>query len=138
MAKSQGKPDVREPKQDPDFIEFQKYVWGRMPVRKYLCGHNRIFDVVAVAVQEWPEEDICHSQSGDTLEVASLHSLAASCKRHLALVYGEPQWDEWATTMGPVIYQVLWIILQWYRQKPDSVRSLGKWKWNWCYKNKGK
>lgn len=103
-----------------------------------MCGHNRVFDIVTVAVQEWPEEAILSCQSGETAEVQALQQLASSCKRHLAFAYGEPMWDEWADTLGPVIWQVTWIILQWYRQKPDSPKSLSRWKANWVHKYRSK
>lgn len=102
-------------------------------MRKYLCGHGRVFDVVAVLVQEWPVDAIDHSSSGDTPEVHALEELASSCKRHLALVYGEPEWDLWANVLKYIIWQSIWIILQWYRNDPLNrsalIRMRAHWRW---------
>jgi hypothetical protein len=115
-----------------DVQDLQRWVWGRMPLRKYLCGHNKVFDVVAVLIQEWPVEAIDGSASGETAEVHALEELAMSCKRHLALVYGQEQWDLWSVTMKHIIWQALWLLLQWYRQSSQHrarlIRMRNKWR----------
>lgn len=113
---------------------LQRYVWGRLPLRKYLCGHTRVFDVVAVLIQEWPVGVIDMSQSGDTPEVYALEELVRSCKRHLALVYGNVEWDMWTSTLKHIIWQSMWLMLQWYRADPKNrsrmVRMRNKWRFH--------
>jgi len=112
-------------------------VWSRLPVRKYLVGYNRVFDVISALVQEWPEQAISGCKSGETPEVQALQELSASCKRHLALIYGR-EWDEWESHLTPVIWQSAWLILQWYRQKPSSKDSMSNWRSNWVHKYRSK
>jgi len=114
--------------------ELQRYVWGRLPLRKYLCGHNKVFDVVAVLIQEWPVHAIDNSQSGDTPEVHALEELVRSCKRHLALAYGETEWDMWASTMRHVIWQSMWVMLQWYRSDSENRSALVRIRSKWRHK----
>jgi hypothetical protein len=118
MGARRDKADVGE--QQTTVLELQRYVWGRLPIRKYLCGHSRVFDIVAVLIQEWPFKAIDNSQSGDTAEVHALEDLAHSCKRHLGLTYGEPEWDMWSSTMKHVIWQSIWVLLHWYRQSREN------------------
>lgn len=116
-----------------DILNFKRFVWGRLPVRKYLCGHNMAFDIAAVIVQEWPCEAIDISKSGETVEVKALEKLVASCKRHLALVYGHPEWDAWAETATYLIWQASWITLRWYRSDEKSAAAMKKWRSKWRY-----
>lgn len=131
MGKRRRKADVSDRKKP--VLDFQRFVWGRLPMRKYLCGHNRVFDVVAVLIQEWPVDAIDHASSGDTPEVHALEELVASCKRHLALAYGEPEWDAWAGVLRYIIWQSVWIILHWYRHDPLNrsalIRMRSQWRW---------
>ena len=120
------------------YFAFQRFVWNRLPIRKYLCGHSRVFDIVAVIVQEWPVEQIDHSQSGDTEEVHALEELARACKRHLALVYGAEQWDIWQASMTPAIWQSIWTVLQWYRQKETNAATLFRWRSKWRHRKRSK
>jgi len=117
-----------------DILSFQRYVWGRLPVRKYLCGHHRVFDIAAVVIQEWPCEAIDQSQSGDTGEVQALEETASSCKRHIALTYGYPEYDHWADTLKYLIWQTIWITLRWYRSDPKAAKSLKKWRNRWRHR----
>lgn len=117
--------------------EFQRHVWHRMPLRKYLCGHMVVFDVVAVVIQEWPGEAIDKSQSGDTQEVHALEDLNLSVKRHLALTYGQDYWDVWGDSVKPVIWQTSWIVLQWYRANETNAAMLCRWRHKWRFHRKG-
>ena len=116
--------------EDP-YQHFQRYVWNRIPIRKYLCGHERVFDIVAVLVQEWPVAAIDQSKSGDTQEVVALEELAKSIKRHLALVYGDLQWELWETSLWPVIWQCIFSALHWYRDSESNARDLWRWRSKW-------
>jgi hypothetical protein len=123
---------------DEAYADFQKAIWARLPMRKFLCGHHRIFDVLSVIVQEWPVEAIDQSKSGDTEEVVALEELAKSCKRHLALVYGEDQWEVWQTSMAPTIWQCIWAVLHWYRLSEPNAAALYRWRSRWRHRKKGK
>jgi len=131
VSAKRRKADVADHKRE--ILNFKRFVWGRLPLRKYLCGHNMVFDLAAVVVQEWPCEAIDISKSGDTVEVKALEELAASCKRHLALVYGYPEWDTWAETLKYLIWQAIWITLRWYRSDPKSASAMKRWRSKWRY-----
>jgi len=116
-----------------EIIGFQKYVWGRLPLRKYLLGHHKCFDVASVLIQEFPCDAIDNSKSGETLEVKALKQTVASCKRHLAFVYGEPEYDKWQEALSQIIWQSVWITLRWYRSDLSAAKSLRKWRRQWRY-----
>lgn len=132
MSAKRRKADVADHKKD--ILNFKRFVWGRLPLRKYICGHHMAFDIASVVIQEWPCEAIDQSKSGETLEVQALEELVASCKRHLALAYGHPEWDAWAETLKYIIWQTVWITLRWYRSDPQSAASLKKWRSRWRYR----
>jgi hypothetical protein len=136
VAAKRHEPSVAQ--DDDAYLEFQRYVWNRLPIRKYLCGMERVFDAVSVVVQEWPVEAIDHSQSGETAEVHALEELSKSCKRHLALLYGEEHWEVWETSMTPMIWQSVWSVLQWYRHAETNAAALYRWRSKWRYRKRGK
>lgn len=123
---------------DEAYADFQRQIWARLPIRKFLCGHHRVFDVLSVIVQEWPVEVIDASQSGDTDEVHALEELTKSCKRHLALVYGEEEWEVWQQSLKPVVWQCIWAVLYWYRLSETNAASLYRWRSKWRYRKRGK
>lgn len=114
--------------------DFKRLVWHRLPMRKYLCGHNVIFDIVSIVIQEWPVEAIDESKSGETVEVHALEELTISCKRHLVLTYGEDYWGVWSSNLRPLIWQVCWIVLQWYRHTPENSFRLVRWRSKWRHR----
>lgn len=117
---------------DEDAInQFQRYVWDRLPMRKYLCGHDKVFDIVAVIVQEWPVPAIERSRSGETEEVVALEELAKSIRRHLHLVYGEVQWELWQHSITPIVWQCIFSVLHWYRDKDQNAQDLWRWRSKW-------
>jgi hypothetical protein len=129
-------------KHDPDvaydeqpYQDFQKFVWHRLPMRKYLCGNDKVHDTLAVIVQEWPVKAIDKSKSGETQEVKALEDLTRSCKRHLQLVYGEEAWETWQATLTPIIWQCLWSVLYWYRSSKDNAAALVRWRAKWRHRN---
>jgi hypothetical protein len=117
--------------------EFQRFVWHRMPLRKYLCGHMVVFDIVAVLIQEWPADAVENSRSGDTQEVHALEDLVRSAKRHMALTYGQDYWEVWGDSLKPVIWQACWIVLQWYRADESNAGMLRQWRHKWRFHKKG-
>lgn len=133
MGARRRKADVSRNRKD--VADLQRHVWGRLPMRKYLYGHDKVFDTVAVILQEWPVDAIDRSSSGDTDEVHALEDLAASCKRHLALAYGESEWSMWDSAMKYLIWQTIWVMLHWYRQDAVHRSALIRMRSRWRYKN---
>lgn len=121
---------------EEEYTQFQRYVWNRLPMRKYLCGHDRVFDIVSVIVQEWPVQAIDNSRSGETGEVVALEELANSIKRHLALVYGDFQWDIWQHSLMPIAWQCIFTTLHWYRGSDSNAQDLWRWRSKWRKRTK--
>lgn len=129
MAGKRSSRNVADHKQE--ILDFKRFIWNRLPLRKYLCGHARVFDIVAVVIQEWPVEAVDDSKSGDTLEVQALAETSKSCKRHLALAYGQAEYDAWAEPLKYLIWQTIWLVLRWYRADKKHSALLCRWRSKW-------
>jgi len=132
VSAKRRKEDVADHKRE--ILAFQRLLWERLPLRKYVCRHSMVFDIAAVVIQEWPCESIDISKSGDTVEVRSLEELVASCKRHLALACGHPGWEMWAETLKYLTWQTIWITLRWYRSDPKNAAAMKRWRGKWRHR----
>jgi len=115
-----------------NFDKFQQWVWDSLPMRKHACGKERVFDVVAVVVQEWPDEALANCRSGDTAEVIAVKDLVASTKRHLALAYGEREFGFiWMFILNLMVGQIIQLIISWWRRSSQNPSKLRVWKRKW-------
>lgn len=115
-----------------NFSMFQNMIWDSLPMRKHACGREKVFDIVAVVVQEFPEEAMSNSQSGDTAEVLAVKQLVASTKRHLALAYGEREFGFiWMFILNLMVGQIIQLIISWWRRAPQNPGKLKVWRRKW-------
>lgn len=118
--------------------QFQEYIWAALPMRKHVAGKEAVFDAVAVAVQEWPDEVLCGARSGDTAELIATTELGKSIKRHLALAYGEDKFGSlWLVAMQILIPIIIDLMLKWWRQRKDNQGRLRIWRRRWVNDERG-
>lgn len=116
------------------FAAFQQFVWDRLPMRRHLCGRERVNDIVSVVVQEWPEVVMENCQSGDTAEIVATSELVKSTKRHLALMYGDREFGFlWVFILNIVAGQVIAIIIAWWRRNHRNHAKLTSWRKEWIH-----
>lgn len=111
---------------------MQEYVWDRLPMRKYMAGREPVFDAVVVVIQEWPDEILVHTKSGDTGEVVAIKELTKSVKRHLTLTYGEKKFGSvWIIALQILLPLIIDLILKWWRRRKEHQGWLRLWRRKW-------
>lgn len=125
-----GRPSDMPPGED--YEQFRQTVWAKMPMRKWLVGREKVLDCVAVVVQEWPDDGFALADSGHAQEAAVVKSLMADVKRHLHLAYGEKEFGFiWTIILQAVLYEIIVMILDWWRQKKANRMALLSWQKHW-------
>lgn len=115
--------------------QFQEWVWEQIPVRqREKAGREMVYDMVAVAVQEWPDDELSQSGEGDEIEQEAVAKLKKTIARHLQLVYGEGK-DEYGTIWLLVLQILLPIViskmLEWWRKRKENRGRIRIWRRKW-------
>lgn len=112
--------------------QFQEYIWASLPLRKHMAGKEAVFDAIAVAVQEWPDEALSASKSGDTGEVVATREVIESVRRHMALTYGEKKFGSlWIVALQVLLPIIVDQMLQWWRRRKENQGRLRLWRRKW-------
>lgn len=111
---------------------MQEYIWECLPMRKYMAGREAVFDTVMVLVQEWPDDMLAHTKSGDTGEVIAKGELEKSVRRHLTLTYGEKKFGTlWIVALQILLPIIIDLLLDWWRRRKDHRGWLRMWRRRW-------
>lgn len=118
---------------DPAFQQLQKHIWNALPVRKHLAGKERVYDCIAVVVQEWPDDQFAQSDSSDRkAEGFVARGLMQNVKRHLHLVYGEQEFGFiWTIILQALLWEIIKATLNWWREKKENRIAMLDWQKNW-------
>lgn len=117
---------------DPEFEAFQHLVWKALPKRKWLAGKDRVFDCIAILVQEWPDEQFAMADNGSTQQSDAIRGLTKTVKRHLHLVYGEHDFGFiWTIVLQALMYEMVLFILEWWRHRRENRMALLRWRNKW-------
>lgn len=114
--------------------QFQEYVWSQLPERqRERVGKEAIYDLVAVAVQEWPDETLSQSSPGDEIEREAIDGLRKNVARHMELVYGGRQdygmiWIILLQVFLPIVIEK---ILEWWRKRKENRGRIRIWRRKW-------
>lgn len=112
--------------------QFQQYIWDSLPPRKHMLGKEVVFDVVAIVVQEWPDEVLSATKSGDTGEIVAATELAKTVKRHLSLTYGEQKFGTfWIIALQILLPVLIDLVMKWWRRRKDHQGRLRIWRRKW-------
>jgi hypothetical protein len=120
-------------KEDATYAKFQQQVWDALPLRKLLAGRERVNDCLAILVQEWPDDQFAQSDAADRkAEGIVVRGLMQSVKRHLHLAYGEKEFGFiWTIILQALIWEIIKLILQWWREKKDNRVAMLQWQKQW-------
>jgi len=114
------------------FTKFQNQIWEALPARKHMAGKERIFDVVSIAVQEWPEEELANFKKGGPKAVRVAIRLNKAVKRQMHLLYGEQDFASlWALALNVLVSAVIRLILDWWLTDEKNRRTLRTWRRKW-------
>jgi hypothetical protein len=118
--------------EDKSFTDFQEQVWDNLPLKKYLATKERVFDAISVIVQEWPDEQFAQSFGDEQQQAKVVRDLMKSIKRHLHLAYGEKDFGViWSIILQALLYEMVVMILEWWRKKKANRISILKWRQRW-------
>jgi len=114
------------------FQDFQEQIWQDLPVRKHAIGKEAVFDCLAIIVQEWPDDTLIHTKSGDTGEVVATQELIKTVRRHLVLTYGEQKFGSlWLIALQILLPIIVDQVLRWWRRRRDNQGRLRVWRRKW-------
>lgn len=114
--------------------QFQEYIWSKLPEpQRNRAGKEAVYDLVAVAVQEWPDELLSQSSPGDEIEVTALDKLRKNIDRHMELTYGSKDeygmiWIVLLQILGPIVIN---LILEWWRKRKENRGRIRIWRRKW-------
>lgn len=113
--------------------EFQDEMWERMGPRKYVAGKEAIYDLISVAVQEWPTEDLVHVKSGSGGEMYHTDNLKKAMRRQIILSHGESKQFSfiWTLMLSAIINEVVKVILAWWWNSDKNRTLIRKWRQRW-------
>lgn len=119
-------------KSDPSYRTFQEEIWQQLPLRKFLAGKERVFDCISVVVQEWPDEQFALATGDPKAEATAIRDLMKSSKRHLHLAYGDREFGFiWATILSALLYELIIILIEWWRNRKENRMALLHWQDQW-------
>lgn len=112
--------------------QFQEFVWDRLPLQRHKLGREVVNDVIAVAVQEWPDELLSQSKSGDSIELEAVQGLKQSVRRHMELVYGEEKFGSfWIIALQIMLPIIIDQMLRWWRRRKENRGRIRIWRRKW-------
>lgn len=112
--------------------QFQEYIWQHLPMRKHMAGKEAVFDAVAVAVQEWPDDELSACKAGDKGETVATEQVISNVKRHMTLAYGEKKFGVlWMVALQILLPIIIDQILKWWRRRKENQGRLRLWRRKW-------
>ena len=112
--------------------QFQDYMWNSLPVRRAAVGREVIDDVVLLAIQFWPVEELSQAAPRSKEEFVSLADLADDIRRVFVLVYGLERVEALLLLgldkINPLVIDNL---CDWWRRRKDNRAKLIIWRRRW-------
>ena len=114
------------------FTQFQNYVWAKLPPRRTRAGREVVFDLVSLAVQEWPSDLLSQVQPGSKEEGDILRGVVSDIKRQAHVLYGEKRFGSlWIIVLQFVIPIIVEIVLEWWRSRKLNRGKIALWRRRW-------
>ena len=106
-----------------------RYVLDRLPVRARLVGKDRLKDMVALAVAEWPIQPLMDCERGSASEQKILDYTAQrvgfSATRNQEKQYG----FIWTLILSGVLSAMVQAILRWWLSRPSNRVKMAAWQY---------
>jgi hypothetical protein len=114
--------------------DFQEQIFARMSPKKWAAGREPIYDLISVAIQEWPMglDDVA---SGSSAEINLTNDLKAAMKRHIVLSHGEDAKYGfiWTLVLTAIISEIIKHMLAWWWNKKEHREKLRGWRKRWVH-----
>jgi hypothetical protein len=112
--------------------QFQRFVWESLPIRKQAIDREFIDDIVLVAIQQWPNDELSQAAPGSPEEAEAIRRVQWDIRRILEFTYGHDRFaGYWLLGARIVIPQVAVVILKWWRRRKDNRARIGIWRRRW-------
>lgn len=112
--------------------QFQSYMWELLPARREALGREVIDDIVILAVQFWPNEELSSTVPDTEAEAELLRSTAWAIRRVLEFVYGEVRFQGvWLLGANVMVPKILDLMLAWWRRRKDNRAKVAIWRRKW-------
>lgn len=112
--------------------QFQRFVWESLPIRREALGQEFISDIVLLAVQQWPAEELSQAAPDTPEEAEAIRSLQWDIRRMAEFIYGEERFAGfWLLGARAVIPLVVEVIRKWWRRRKDNRAKIGIWRRRW-------
>ena len=111
---------------------FQKYIWGMLPIRREVVDEESIHDCILVAIQLWPVEKLSQAEPGTMEEAEALLETVISIHRVLDFVYGANRWLGYRIIgIDCLLPEMLAIMCHWWRRRKDNRAKIILWRRKW-------
>lgn len=112
--------------------QFQEKLWDELPHQRSMLGREAVYDTIAIAIQEWPDDLLAQVESGADGERQALQSLLKTVRRHLRLMYGDDRFEAmWVIALQIVLPILIDQLLKWWRRRKDNRSRLRMWRRKW-------
>jgi hypothetical protein len=112
--------------------QFQRYVWESLPLRREALDQEFVDDLVLIAVQQWPSDELSQASPGSEEEADLIRRLHWDIRRLLELTYGQERFNGyWILGARTVIPQAVEVMLKWWRRRKDNRAKIGIWRRRW-------
>lgn len=109
--------------------QFRRDIWEALPEKKHMAGKEKIFDVVSILIQEWPDEDFDSSKKNKAKSIRTALRLNRTVKRQMHLMYGEEEFGFlWALALNVLVSMIIRMILDWWMKRDENRQLLSKWR----------
>lgn len=120
------------PRRTASLSQFQESVWEQLPQSRGMLGKEVVYDVVSVAIQEWPDELLCGCDPGSPAEVKVTSQLESSVRRHMRFAYGAEKFDAmWIIALQILLPIIVDQILKWWRGRKEHRGRVRIWRRKW-------
>ena len=120
------------------FTRLQNKIWDILPDKKHAAGKEKVFDIISIVVQEWPEKEFGSIQStpedAAVSTIPSYRKLVRGVKRHMDLLYGQEEefGTLWIIALELLVSQIIRLILRWWLENRRNQRTLRNWRQRWA------
>jgi len=108
---------------------FRETIWDSLPEAKYLAGKEAVFDLVTIALQEWPDESFAQIAAENTKNKCAVENLLADMKRIFHLCAGDENFEAaWNMFMRPLVYEVILSMHGFWRSRRANRLAMKTWR----------
>lgn len=108
--------------------QFRNEIWDALPAKKHMAGKEKIFDVISILIQDWPDKEFAESKRSQAKAIRTALRLNGTVKRQMHLMYGEQEFGTlWLLALNILVSTVIRLVLEWWLKKRENRELMAKW-----------